>query len=149
MYSAWDISKYIVQKSIRIEKPINNLKLQKILFYCQVEYIRSNKELLFEDEIECNDYGMMIPSIYYRLNIHSSSDLNSNDLKDKQDENIELDEHTKLIIDSVIDRYKDVCTWILVSINHQEQIWKDMYRDKGIIYLDREDLLIYYSQIST
>lgn len=110
MYSAWEISKYIVQKSMDINKPINNLKLQKLLFYCQLEYIKRNKELLFEDEIACNNYGMMIPSIYYRLNIHSSSDLNSNDLKDKQDDNIELDVHTKLIIDSVINRYKDFCT---------------------------------------
>lgn len=72
MYSAWEISKYIVQKSIDINKPIHNLKLQKILFYCQIECIKQNNELLFEDEIECNDYGMMIPSMEAILSIVQS-----------------------------------------------------------------------------
>ncbi|MBN1074681.1 DUF4065 domain-containing protein [Clostridium botulinum] len=145
MYSAWEISKYIVQKSIDINKPIDNLKLQKLLFYCQIEYIKRNKELLFPDDIQFSAYGSFIPSVYYNLNCNGVNDLYLSDLiaKDESETAIEIDTETKRIIDEVTQRYKDTLTWNLVSMNQKEDIWKDLYCDNKIKNISSEDLLAY------
>ena len=44
MYSALELSKYIVTKCINDGKPISNLQLQKILYYIQRDFL--NKESL-------------------------------------------------------------------------------------------------------
>ncbi|MBY6838678.1 Panacea domain-containing protein [Clostridium botulinum] len=147
MYSAWEISKYIVQKSIDINKPIDNLKLQKLLFYCQLEYIKRNKELLFEDDIQFSAYGSFIPSVYYNLNCNGVNDLYLSDLieKDELETVIEIDTETKRIIDEIIQKYKDSLTWDLVSINQEEDIWKELYCDSKIKNISSKNLLKYYS----
>ncbi|MBZ9693262.1 Panacea domain-containing protein [Clostridium sp. M14] len=146
MYSAWEISKYIVQKSIDINRPIHNLKLQKLLFYCQLEYIKRNNGLLFEDEIIFNEYGAFIPSVYYKLNCNGICDLYLSDLirKSELEIVIEIDTETTRIIDEVINKYKDTLTWDLVSMNQKEDIWKDLYCDNKIKNISSEDLLKYY-----
>ncbi|NFT08115.1 DUF4065 domain-containing protein [Clostridium botulinum] len=146
MYSAWEISKYIVQKSIDINKPIDNLKLQKLLFYCQLEYIKLNKELLFPDDIQFSVYGSFIPTVYYNLNCNGVNDLYLSDLiaKGELKTVIEIDTETKRIIDKVIQKYKDSLTWDLVSINQEEDIWKELYCDNKIKNISSEDLLKYY-----
>lgn len=46
MYNVLDISRYIINKSIEINKPVNNLKLQKLLYYVQANFlIKENKNL--------------------------------------------------------------------------------------------------------
>lgn len=146
MYSAWELSKYIVQKTRDIEKPIHNLKLQKLLFYCQLEYVKRNKGLLFKDEIIFNEYGAFIPSVYYKLNCNGICDLYLSDLmrKDELETFVEIDTETKRIIDEVIQKYKDFLTWNLVSIKQEEDIWKDLYCDNKIKNISSEDLLKYY-----
>ena len=43
---------------------IDNLKLQKLLFYSQTVHLVFNSEPLFSDEIQAWDYGPVIPSVY-------------------------------------------------------------------------------------
>ena len=64
-YSALDIAKYIISKCTSDEKPINNLQLQKILYYAQKEFLRVSSAL-FDDEFEAWQFGPVIPSAYYQ-----------------------------------------------------------------------------------
>lgn len=64
-YSALDIAKYIISKCTSDEKPINNLQLQKILYYAQKEFLRVSSAL-FDDEFEAWQFGPVIPSVCYQ-----------------------------------------------------------------------------------
>ena len=50
MYSALELSKYIVTKCINDGKPISNLQLQKILYYIQRDFLKQG-EPAFSDTI--------------------------------------------------------------------------------------------------
>ena len=64
MYTALDLSKYIVKKCIDDGHPINNLQLQKILYYIQKDFL-SRGDLAFLDDIEAWQFGPVVPNVYY------------------------------------------------------------------------------------
>lgn len=140
MYSADEITRYIINRYMDLHKPIDNLKLQKILFYCQKEYIQETNELLFDDSIQVTDYGFMIPSIYYEF--RSWGCLNITDYQD----NIDLDIFTKQIVNYIMDKYRDTLTWYLVRDNHEEQLWRDSHIKGKYIYVTKNNLLKYYRE---
>lgn len=64
MYSALELSKYIVTKCINDGKPISNLQLQKILYYIQRVFLKQG-EPAFSDTIEAWQFGPVVPNVYY------------------------------------------------------------------------------------
>lgn len=120
-YLALDIAKYIINKCINLRRPISNLQLQKIMYYVQVSYIKREGELLFPDRIEAWQYGPAIPSVYYEYINYSSSDI-----RDKQEE-IEITESIKHIIDPVIDSKSLLSAWELTNDTKNDPIWKIAY----------------------
>jgi uncharacterized phage-associated protein len=57
---AFEVAKYII-KSLAVD----NLKLQKLLYYSQAVYlVLHNKEPLFLEDIEAWDYGPVVPVVY-------------------------------------------------------------------------------------
>ena len=63
MYSALELSKYIVTKCINDGEPISNLQLQKILYYIQRDFLRQG-EAAFSDTIEAWQFGPVVPNVY-------------------------------------------------------------------------------------
>lgn len=66
MADVMDIAKYIIGTC-----EVDNLKLQKLLFYSQaVHLVLHERTPLFDDEIQAWDYGTVIPKVYdaYRDN---------------------------------------------------------------------------------
>ncbi|MDR1908694.1 MAG: DUF4065 domain-containing protein [Spirochaetaceae bacterium] len=60
MATANEVAKYLI-KSL----PIDNLKLQKLLYYSQaVHIVLHDKAPLFPEDIEAWDYGPVVPSVY-------------------------------------------------------------------------------------
>ena len=67
VYCAIDIAKYIVDYCVRKEKPISNLKLQKMLYYIWIEYYNSTKKMLFSDDMCAWQLGPVVPDVYYEF----------------------------------------------------------------------------------
>lgn len=59
---AWDVARYI---SNMIE--VDNLKMQKLLFYTQAVCLLKYNRPAFPDKIEAWDYGPVVPSVYNKL----------------------------------------------------------------------------------
>ena len=124
-YKAIDISKYIINKCIRIGKPISNLKLQKILYYAQGEYLKIKNKRLFKDDIYAWDYGPCVNIIYYKFINYATSDI-----RDVQQEETEISKKDKKIIDIAINKCIDLSTWKLVENSQNESPWKKAYNPK-------------------
>lgn len=60
------IAQYIINRCIKLEKPITNLQLQKILYYIQKEF-ESRKRIAFYDNFEDIGFGPVILSVYDRF----------------------------------------------------------------------------------
>lgn len=64
MYNVLDISKYIINKSIEINKPVDNLKLQKLLYYVQAIFLTNSNEPCFVQDIVHWRHGPVVVEAY-------------------------------------------------------------------------------------
>ena len=108
-YTIW----YANQKHIRISQ----LKLQKILFFTQIEYIKKNNKLLFPDIFEVWKYGPTIPGIYYESCAYGALELKS---YNEADDVIAEDAAINTIIDPLL--RQDCSSLVHNSITEVEKI---------------------------
>jgi uncharacterized phage-associated protein len=123
MYSANDIAKYVIAAFNQKRKHITNLKLQKILYYIQVEFIKKYNKPAFADEIQAWRHGPVVPSVYYEYNQFVADPIEV----DNDKPNVQLSGHYKTVADRVIAKYEDTPAWTLVDYTRQEYPWKHCY----------------------
>lgn len=51
LYSALEIARYIITECTHRQKPLSNLKLQKILYFIWVDFFRISGRFIFYDDI--------------------------------------------------------------------------------------------------
>ncbi len=64
MYDTIELSKYIVTKCFKDSQPVNNIRLQQILYCIKKAFIQQGR-LIFGDDFEAWDVGPVIPNVYY------------------------------------------------------------------------------------
>ena len=64
MYTAIELSKYVIDKCVHSGNAISNFHLQKTLYYIQLCFIRMFDKVAFRDVFEAWQYGPVIPLIY-------------------------------------------------------------------------------------
>lgn len=62
---ALEIAKYIITKSTIDGKPVNNIRLQQLLYYIQKEFLQKKHCPAFDDVIEVCAFGPKIPEVYF------------------------------------------------------------------------------------
>lgn len=123
MYSALDLSKYIISKCVREHCPISNLQLQKILYYIQKDFL-SRGRIAFSDEIEAWQFGPVVPNVYYKFCGFGAMPI-THDFG-----NIPIGASDKPIIDGIVEAKRDLAPWELVADTHTPNgAWAQIYRD--------------------
>ena len=64
-YNVIDVSSYIINYSNQINHPINNLKLQKLLYYVQAATLVEAGRKCFNSKIVAWQFGPAIPKAYH------------------------------------------------------------------------------------
>lgn len=131
MYNASLIAKYIINYSNSKGKSVSNLRLQKILYFVQAEFLVSKNECCFSDDIYAWDLGPVVPSVYREYKMFGSSSIPSQKIVGIQP----LDED-KTIINEMVDECNKISTYELVQITHNQTPWKKAYEmpyNNGII----------------
>lgn len=121
------LSKYIVGKCYRDNKPISNLQLNKILYIIQSVYCRAtNGKLLFLENFEAWPFGPILPDIYRLFSKYGG---------DIIDEYYDIDtfgmnNEVKDFIDEGIEILRDLSPWDLVrTINAPGSPWYITYKN--------------------
>ena len=123
MYTAIDLSKYIVLKCIQDEHPISNLQLQKILYYIQKDFL-SRDDLAFSDSIEAWQFGPVVPNVYYYYCGYGAMPISS------IHEIYEVDSEDKSIIDAIVEEKRRLDPWTMVAETHKENgAWDQIYKN--------------------
>lgn len=124
------ITKYIVEKyNIKL-----SVKLQKILYFLYLDYLKETNQKLFKEEFEAWVYGPVVPEIFYFIQSHGFDfseyfDYEANKVVEiKSLENLEL----KKFIDNNIKKYKKYPTEKLVNLSHRTFPWENAR--KGLKY---------------
>ena len=63
-YNAMDMAKYIIFYSNEKNYGITNLRLQKILYFVQLYFLKIRREVCFIGDIEAWDFGPVVPKVF-------------------------------------------------------------------------------------
>lgn len=100
---------------------VDNLKLQKLLFYAQAVTLVKSGSSLFSDEIQAWDYGPVVPVVYHKYKTCGD------DYLDTEDEIKGLTDEERHYIDMVMEYYGDMSGTALINLTHSERPWKEAY----------------------
>jgi len=114
------ITKYLVE-NYKIIQPV---KLQKILYFLYLDYLKENNEKLFDEEFEAWVYGPVVTKVFYHIKHHGF-----NFEIEEDDTLFEIcslnNDKIKSFIDEKINKYLNKSTFDLVEIAHNTKPWKN------------------------
>ncbi len=125
MYSAIDVARYIIWYCKKKGYSISNLKLQKILYFVQANFLISIGRPCFEENIEAWDFGPVVPDVYHKFKIFGSADLPEAVCKGAESLILRSD---KQLINEQVDECGEYSASSLVEITHNQDPWKNAYR---------------------
>lgn len=115
------ITKYIVEKhNIKL-----SVKLQKILYFLYLEYLKENNKKLFKEQFEAWVYGPVIPKVFYYIQEHGFDFSEYYDYDEDKIVTVKSleDKEIKKFIDDSIKKYKNNSTEELVKRSHETFPW--------------------------
>ncbi|WP_027368800.1 Panacea domain-containing protein [Desulfocurvibacter africanus] len=130
MISINDACDYVIAKASEAGIGLNNLKLQKILYYCQAWHLAFGKGRLFDGHFQAWVHGPVSRTIYDRFALTKSlySPLSSSDIR--EDFNAAaMSQEARELIDAVLNVYGQFTGDQLESMTHQEEPWKSARGD--------------------
>lgn len=111
MYTALDVSRYVITQCSQAEKPISNLKLQKVLYFLWADFYRETKKYLFFDDICAWQLGPVVPDVYYQYCSYGGRPIYSF-------YSSALEPQDTLLLNSLISNYMDIPASALVNRTH-------------------------------
>jgi uncharacterized phage-associated protein len=63
-YTALEVAKWFTKWADFNDADMTNMKLQKLLYYAQGQYLAEHEEPLFDEDIEAWSHGPVVPSVY-------------------------------------------------------------------------------------
>lgn len=141
MKRALDIANYIIWYCGQKGYSISNLKLQKILYFVQAEFLVATGEACFSEKIEAWDFGPVVPEVYREYKIFGSSNIPSFNTKSS----IKLKSTTKKLIDGIINECAKYTASQLVEITHNQTPWKEAYRSGKNATITKKSIKEYFS----
>lgn len=136
MEKALDIARYIINHESAKKRSITNLRLQKLLYFCQGSVIMNTEgKLCFEDDIEAWEYGPVVPAVYREYCGCYFFDI-------PYKESSFVPEYQN-IIDDTLEEASRMSTSTLVRITHCQNPWDETY-ESGKKKVIPKDLLINY-----
>jgi uncharacterized phage-associated protein len=125
MKEVFDVSGFILQLGKTNDNEgydlITNLKMQKLVYYCQGFCLAMYDKPLFSAPIEAWEHGPVCPILYNRLKKHKSNPIpipSENYIRNFSNEELKL-------ITEVYGVYGQYSAWRLREITHQESPWKE------------------------
>ena len=120
--SAAQLARYVIWYANEKNIPITQLKLQKLLYFIQVAYLRQAGDILFDDPIEAWEYGPVVRSVYIDYCDNGSLPLHA---ESEDDGHIEryLNDGEIDVVQSVLNDKLNWRSARLVRQSHSERPW--------------------------
>lgn len=122
-YSAKTISKYVLAYCVERGKPINNFKLQEILYLLWSDYYKKTKKELFSETFCAWKIGPVVPEIYYEFCQYGALTISLRF-------DVSIDAPDSNIINEIIEHYLPKKIYELVTLScHPKSPWAIVYQN--------------------
>lgn len=129
MANAKQVASFFIEKSSQLNEnnDLTNLKLQKMLYFAQVEHLKKYQKPLFDNPIEAWQYGPVVRDVYDWLRGCGAYQISKFDIETSTDE---LDEDTVAFLDAIWQKYCRYSAFGLVDKTHEEgSAWSKIYNN--------------------
>lgn len=117
---------------------LSNLKLQKLLYYCQGAHYKWDHEPLFQDErFETWEYGPSIRRIYDTFRQFGQNDIYAKPIT------LTMTDAERDTVDAVWSQLKHLSPFLLVEQSRREEPWRTA-KEKGELFLDNNVIQRYF-----
>lgn len=144
LYNAIDISRYIINYSNDKDYCISNLKLQKLLYFVQTQFIIEKGMPCFVERIEAWGFGVVVPESYSEFKKYGLSNIPYiksyllyigpklwDAVRVEYDDSY-ISSEDKALINEVVDELSDYSSSDLLNISSHQAPYMDAYaRGKG------------------
>ena len=140
MNNALDVSRYIINYSHANNYFISNLKLQKIMYFVQANFLVNKNEPCFNEPIEAWDFGPVIPVIYNEYKVYAAAyipeirtyleydDETKTSVTRKTYNNNYINDKDKMLIKAMVDQANNYSSSELTDITCQQSPWINAYK---------------------
>lgn len=126
--SVQDVADYVLSKvDPEAGDSITNLKLQKIVYYCQAWHLALTGKPLFQERIEAWAHGPAVPSLWRRFSSYGWQAIDPYNRRPFVEQRLPV--QARNIIDEVWKRYGDLSGKELEALTHRENPWREAYGD--------------------
>lgn len=128
MYRAKQVARYIIDKCLREEKPVNNLNLQNMLYFMWIGYRKQTNRKLFDEKIFAWQFGPVVPEVYYDYCAYGGMDI---DIRYDSDD-VGIADRDARILDALIIKYQAYSVRQLVDMTRAKgKQWYCVYIECG------------------
>ena len=128
MYTAKQVSRYIINKRSVDRRPIGNLTLQNLLYLVWIEYHKRENTRLFDDRIYAWQFGPVVPEVYYDYCAYGGMDID----RRYDSSQIGITESDAEVLDASLAEYLNYSVSRLVSKTHERgKPWHQVYVEQG------------------
>ena len=123
----WFLNQNRIQMNFEDSEYITNLKLQKLLYYAQGNFLAKKDNALFQEDFLAWEHGPVVRKIYDKYKTNGA-----NGIKYEKDFKATIDEETERILEEVYNEYGQYSAWKLRNMTHEEEPWKTTKRNEVI-----------------
>lgn len=143
MYKALSIARYVIERCNSQNRTISNLKLQKIMYFVQAEFLVSKNQPCFAEEIEAWDFGPVIPEVYREYKIFGSANI---PVVRRTERSLVLSGEDQKLINDIVDECAQYSASALVEITHNQSPWLDAYVRGVNNVISKDSIKEYFSE---
>lgn len=144
MYRALSVARYIIERCHSQNRTISNLKLQKILYFVQAEFLVSTNQPCFAEEIEAWDFGPVVPEVYQEYKIFGSANI---PVFRRGVGSITISRDDQELINGIVDECAQYSASALVDITHRQTPWIEAYNRPGYNnVISKESIREYFAE---
>lgn len=123
VYDALDIAAYVVKRCHETNTTVSNLKLQKILYFIQAEFLVKKDVPCFEQNIEAWAFGPVVPEVYHKYKIYGGAAIPFSE----EANYVNISKGDRILINLMVTACARYSAAQLVKITHRQLPWLDAY----------------------
>lgn len=143
MYDSLDVADFIVKYSNEKGFSINNIKLQKILYFIQAGFLVRYDHPCFRDDIEAWNFGPVVPIVYYAYLPYGGENISYYGNQSNKITKI-ANEH-KALIGQVVNACQRYSSMELIDITCHQKPYIEVYNSYSTTAIKLDTLKKYFS----
>ena len=124
-YSAFEVARYIIHHEAQQNRPVSNLRLQKLLYFVQAKFVMDSHgpSPCFYEKMEAGGVGPVVREVYYEYRYYGGAMI-----PPERNFSTTIAPRDQSMLDEILNDCAQFSTSALVDITHSQTPWQEARR---------------------